>query len=138
VRSFALFLAPLLLMATATPAYSATDAASLCHTAKKLAILRVNQIKPGGSVAGLRKAIADHAAWYRSHGYDSDRIEWGHFIEIDPKTQLPRIAPDKIITLHFGVSTVPPEKRDAGWQAFVAEYDANSLAITTTLSCMDE
>ena len=104
----------------------------------KMVVIRVDHLKPGGSFEGLRKALADHAAWYRAHGYTNDRFEWGRYVELDPLTRAARVSSDKIITFHYAASIVPRARHDAQWDAYVAEYDANVSTMTTTLSCMED
>jgi hypothetical protein len=99
-------------------------------------IVRHSQIKPGGTVAGFAKAIADHAAWYASHGYTKDGFTWGQAMTMDPTTHAPALKPGEYVTIHSNANDVPKDKHDAGWDAYVAEYQANSSILSTTILCM--
>jgi hypothetical protein len=110
-----------------------TKPAAACSQGE-LTRIRLSKIKPGGTLAGFRDAVAAHTRWYKAHGY---RIEQ-------------RIAP--VVTFAKGkagasglevmtfVSSadVPREKRDAAWTAFVAKYRANSEIERETIVCMPD
>ena len=99
-------------------------------------IVRSSQIKPGGTVAGFAKAIADHAAWYASHGYTKDGFAWGQVMAMDPTTHAPMLKAGEYVTIHTSATDVPKDKHDAAWDAYVAEYQANSMVTATTILCM--
>ena len=101
-------------------------------------VIRNSQIKPTGSVAGFAKAIEDHKAWYKSHGYTKDAFYWGQVMAVDPTTHQPKPVAGQYYTIHAASSDVPKEKQDAAWAAFVAEYGANSSITSTTILCMQK
>lgn len=101
-------------------------------------VIRNSQIKPTGSVAGFAKAIADHKAWYKSHGYPNDAFYWGQVMKMDPATHQPKAVAGEYVTVHAASSDVPKEKHDAAWDAYVAEYAANSTITATTVLCMQK
>jgi hypothetical protein len=94
--------------------------------------IRLSKIKPGGSLAGFRDAVAAHTRWYKAHGY---RIEQ----RIAPVVKFAKgktgPAPQEVMT--FATSDdVPRDKHDAAWNAFVANYRANSEIERETIVCM--
>ena len=94
--------------------------------------IRVSKIKPGGSMAGFRDAVAAHTRWYRAHGYRIDqRIAQ---VMTSGKGQM-QVSPDEVMTLATSAD-VPRDKRDAGWTAFVAKYQANSTIEREMVVCM--
>jgi hypothetical protein len=98
----------------------------------ELTRIRLSKITPGGSMAGFRDAVAAHDRWYKAHGY---RIEQ----RIAPVVTFARgkaaAASQEVMT--FATSDdVPREKRDGGWNAFVAKYRANSQIEKETIVCM--
>ena len=98
----------------------------------ELTRIRLSKIKPNGSMAGFRDAVAAHTRWYKAHGY---RIEQ----RIAPVVRFAKAkagsAPQEVMT--FATSDdVPREKHDAAWEAFVAKYRANSDIERETIVCM--
>jgi hypothetical protein len=98
----------------------------------ELTRIRVSKIKPGGSIAGFRDAVAAHSRWYKAHGYHIEQ-------RIAPAVQFSRgkarAASQEVMT--FATSDdVPREKHDAAWDAFVAKYRANSEIERETIVCM--
>lgn len=134
-------LASLLALAAAAPVMAAAPApapAPACAPGH-MAIIRTSTIKPTGSFAGFAKALADHAKWYTDHGYTSDKFSWGRVWTYDAVKKMPVASPHQAMTFHFADSNVPDSaKSDAGWQAFVAEYAANSTVASTTFVCTGE
>jgi hypothetical protein len=45
-------------------------------------------------------------------------------------------SPDQVMTFHNHATSVPKEKHDAAWDAYVAEYKANSEISSETIVCM--
>ena len=102
-------------------------------------IYRVSKIKPGGTREGFTKAVADNLAWYRSHGMTSNIQVGGSVMTMDPTTHIPSLSPDEVVTLHidppsFSSANMP---HDAAWDAFVAEYTANTDMVSQTFICLD-
>jgi hypothetical protein len=98
----------------------------------ELTRIRLSKIKPGGSMAGFRDAVAAHTRWYQSHGFRIQQRIAPVLKSADGKMQA---SPDEVMT--FATSTdVPREKHDAGWDAFVARYRANSVVEKETIVCM--
>ena len=103
--------------------------------AGKLQRVRVSEIAPGGSLAGFKAAFADHARWYADHGYKADRLTLSPVVG-ESGVARGRKGAVRVVTIHTGVSNVPPEKKDEAWKAFAAKYKANSRIISTTLTCV--
>ncbi len=100
------------------------------------AVIRVSKITAKGSMAGFKKAAADHMKWYADHGYTKDRQLLAPVMIFDPAKKMMVEAPDQIMTLHTHSENVPNEKKDAAWAAYVAEYRANSDIVTETMVCL--
>lgn len=98
--------------------------------------VRVSKLKPGGTLDGLRKAMADHVKWYRDHGYGTDQFTFGQVMAYDPKLKRRAPAEGKYVTIRAHSSEVPKSRHDAAWDAYVAEYAANSTIESTTVVCM--
>lgn len=122
----------LAILASSMPAFAADTA---CPSGN-YAVVRESQIKPAGSLEGLKKAMADHAKWYADHGYAGDRFTWGAVLERDEKAHKLVASKDKVMTFHWAASDVPAAKHDAAWAAFVAEYEANSTILSSRTVCM--
>lgn len=98
----------------------------------ELTRIRLSKIKPGGSIAGFRDAVAAHTRWYKAHGY---RIQQ----RIAPVVSFgnAKRGTSEAEVMTFATSDdVPREKRDAAWNAFVAKYRANSDIERETIVCM--
>lgn len=137
MKSSTLF-ASLLALAAAAPALAADPAPAPAPDCAPghMAIIRTSQIKPTGSFAGFAKAAADHAKWYADHGYAGDKFSWGRVWTFDAAKKTVVASPDQAMTFHFNDGNVPESaKADAGWQAFVAGYSANSTIVSTTFVC---
>jgi hypothetical protein len=126
MRSLAVILASASLTLAA-----AAHASPVCPNGD-IATLRASMLTPSGTMAGLTKAVADHQQWYRAHGY-ADRILLAPVLTMGPGG-LAR-SPNQAITFHLRTVEVPRDKHDAGWDAFVAEYRANSTVTNETTVC---
>lgn len=112
------------------PALAASDPCSSGHTA----IVRVSELTATGSIAGFNKAVDDHAKWYASHGY-KDKIFAAPIMTYDSAKNTLTPSPKQIMTFHLNSVEVPKDKHDAAWDAYVAEYRANSNIKSTTFVC---
>jgi hypothetical protein len=115
-------------MAVASPVLAqAPTTAPRCDG--EVQVIRVSKLKPGATVADFDKAVAMHMAWYRSHGYTTNVQRVG-------RVMTPQgLVPDQVVTVHVNAPGVPRDKRDAGWEAFVAAYRAVSDVTSDTLAC---
>ncbi len=115
-------------MAVSVPALAQAPAAPpRCDG--EVQVIRVSKLKPGASIADFDKAVAMHMAWYRSHGYTTNVQRVG-------RVMTPQgFASDQVVTVHVNAPGVPRDKRDAGWEAFVAAYRSVSDVTSDTLAC---
>ena len=113
------------------------EQAPLCPSGN-IAVIRISKITPAGSMAGFRKALADHAKWYADHGYGEDVISAAPILLFDAATNGVSKSPDTIMTFHTHAHDVPMDKHDKAWDAYVAEYRANSNIQTETMVCMEK
>lgn len=127
------YLAAALAAASALPAVAHAD--PLCPSGNYSQV-RTSELIPGGTIEGFKKALAAHAKWYADHGYTADKFAWGQVIERDPATKKPTLSATKFVTYHFHASDITQAKQDAGWDAFVAIYKANSKITSSALVCM--
>lgn len=123
--SAALAAAGLLLSADA--AQAAASPADLCKGGE-LVSLRINAIKPGAK-AEYEKAAREHLAWYRSHGFQNNRLLSGPVITGNPAEGW-SASETEYASVHIDAPGVPREKRDAGWDAYVKAYrDSSDLSV---------
>lgn len=111
------------------------SAAAYCPS-NNVTIVRISKITPGGTMEGFKKAIADHRAWYQSHGYKADEFIAAPVLKYDEATKDLMVAPNEVMTFHTHAGPVPKAKQDAAWAAYVAEYRANSEIASETIVCM--
>jgi hypothetical protein len=117
-----------LLASAALPA----AAADLCPSGDVPAIVRFSTIT--GTRAGFDKAVQDQILWYRSHGVTTNTI-----YESDVLAAPGAPPSNQVMTVHLNPpSLVSPTvaKRDAGFDAFVAEFKANSKIDVEKYVCM--
>jgi hypothetical protein len=101
-------------------------------------VIRISQLTKGGTEAGFKAAMADHARWYADHGYTADTFSYGSTANLGASTYKNRPTPGEYVTFHTNASSVPADQHDAGWKAFVAKYAANSRILKTLTVCMAE
>lgn len=123
-----------LLAGTAAPAFAQGSAS--CPIANRTQI-RISELIKGGTAEGFGEAVAAHKKWYADHGYTGDSFSWGRVAAWDPAQKKVVTSPNRLLTIHLHSSDVPDAKHDAGWDAFVAKYKANSRIVSTTLSCVN-
>ena len=109
-----------------------SDRPAATCTVGTLTRMRVSKIKPGGSMAGFRDAVAAHTRWYQSHGFRMDQRIAPVMTSGKGRMQ---VSPNEVMTIATSAD-VPREKRDAGWTAFVAKYKENSTIERETVVCM--
>lgn len=126
-----IILAGMVLMAMPNAAAAQSKSVTACSHGEVTRI-RLSKIKPGGSMAGFDQAVAAHTAWYKSHGYRMVQRIAPVLVNANGKQQ---VSPDEVMTFSSGDS-VPREKHDAGWEAFVAKYRANSQVEKETTVCV--
>ena len=99
-----------------------------------LAVIRISQIKPTGTMAGFLKAQEAHLAWYRSHGYKDNLIYSARVVIQDPATRMFKYSDTEIMTFHVR----PPSgiKPDEAWDAYVRQYREHSDIMTEYEVCL--
>lgn len=117
-------------------ANAAASAKDLCPSGQ-LVIIRTSQIKPGGSKAGFDKAVADNQAWYVAHGLTKNKQVGGTVLTFD-KASGWSASPDMVATVHVNPPGPEAGAADAAWNAFVAEYQANTNMVSQTMICLDK
>jgi hypothetical protein len=101
-----------------------------------ITVIRVSKLTAKGTTAGFEKALADQKRWYSDHGYTKDEIVAAPVLVVDPKTSALKKSPNLVITFHYRSVEISQSKRDAAWNAFVAEYQANTDIVSETVACM--
>jgi hypothetical protein len=103
-----------------------------------ITVVRVSQIKPGGSMAGFMAAVAAHKAWYRSHGFTDNEIAASRVIVRDPKTGALTYSDTEVLTYHLRPPGMgdPPGRGDAAWNGYVKMYQQNSDIKSEYVTCM--
>ena len=95
-----------------------------------LATVRVSQIRAGGSIQGVMKAVEAHKAWYRANGVTDNDIVSARVLVKDEKTGLPgtKYSDTEVLVIHLRppAAARTPNKNDAAWQAFLKLYKDNS------------
>jgi hypothetical protein len=103
-----------------------------------LTIVRVSQIKPGGSIQKFMAAVAAHKAWYRANGFTDNEIVTSRVIIRDEKTNAMKYSDTEVISYH--IRAPGPEKtaklKDAAWDAYVKLYQDTSEIKSEYLTCM--
>jgi hypothetical protein len=127
VRLTIAFIAAGLTLSASAAQAGAASPADLCKGGE-LVSLRINTVKPGAKAA-YEKATHDHLAWYRSHGFKENRLMTGPVIT-GVRGEGWTASETEFASVHIDAPGVPPEKRDAGWDAYVQEYrDSSDLAV---------
>jgi len=104
-----------------------------------VAMLRRSEIIEGGSIEGFLEATRHHIAWYRSNGVETNIQVVARVIERDVETGREIPSDREIVTLHID----PPDREglpigDEAWEAFVAEYVANSKIVEARRICLPD
>ena len=114
-------------------AVTAVSAQSMPECKGQFEVIRMDQIKPG-KMDAFRKAVADHQAWYKSHGAKDKII----FARIITPGAAPAYAPDQAMSVHIETEAGGDLPHDAAWGAFVAEYKDSSTVTSTTIACVED
>jgi len=103
----------------------------------QLALVRTSKLKPEGAKAGFDKAVHDNQAWYRAKGITTNQQLAATVLITEDGGKTWKASPDTVASVHLN----PPSSRpatDAAWDAFVAEYRANSDIATETMLCVEK
>jgi hypothetical protein len=123
------------LAAGGAQAAGAASPLDLCKGGQ-LVVVRVNQLKPGGKAA-YEQAARDHLGWYRSHGYNQNRLLVGQIISGDRRSGF-TASDTEFVSIHMDSPGVPPDKRDAAWDAYVKAYRESSDLTVDKFACLRE
>jgi hypothetical protein len=102
-----------------------------------IVVVRVSQIKPGGTIGGLVAAAAAHEKWYRDRGVNDNEIVVSRILVRDTVTRTTKYSDAQVLTYHFrppGPARV--RQGDDDWRAFVKQYDDNSEIRAEYVTCM--
>ncbi|MFX8593517.1 hypothetical protein ABTM36_20465, partial [Acinetobacter baumannii] len=72
------------------------------------AIIRISEIKPGGTMDGLLAAVAAQKAWYRSHGVTDNEI----FAARIQERGEPGFSDKQVMTYHVNPPSPGPTRDD--------------------------
>lgn len=121
----------------AGPALAQTEPGELCRDGQ-VVIVRVSKIADGGSRAAFDKAVVDQLAWYRSHGFRTNRLVSADVLTQDPATRAWSTSASEILTLHFNPPPIGAIKPDAGWSSFVSQLKQNAIVEAERTACLDQ
>jgi hypothetical protein len=119
--------------ATATPALSALPACD-----GDIAVVRVNQIKTGGTLDGFLAAVAADKAWHKANGGTDTVIVASRVIVNDPATGAWGYSNTQVITYHIHPTKIDqmPHDGDAAYSAYVKQYNDNADVTAKYITCM--
>jgi hypothetical protein len=103
-----------------------------------LAVVRVSEIKPGGSMSGFLAAVAAHKAWYRANGVTDNDILVSRVIVRDQTTGVQSYSEKEALTYHVNppARARTPNRGDAAWNDYVKLYRDNSDIKSEYMTCM--
>ena len=124
--------------AAATPSagpFPGTFAAPPCDG--DVAVLRLTELTPTGTMEGYLKAVAAHLGWFHSHGFANDEMVVAKVMVEDPSTHQLIYSKNRVLAIHMrppfmGGST----GHDAGWDAFHDLYRKNSNIVQSFNICI--
>ena len=120
------------MLCLAAPAFAAPDSA-VCPNGV-VANVRISSIKPTGTRAGFDAAVRDHIKWYRDHGFTANEQVVADVL--DRNGDALGVSAKEVMTIHYNPPNVPSSQHDAAWDAFVAEYRANSDIVAERTVCL--
>ena len=135
-----LMLAGALVLASVGIAFAADAPAASPYASCKgeIWVIRKSQIIPGGTYEGFLKAVADQTAWYRKNGVTTNEQRSGKVFETDAQFNVTKLSSDMVETVHINAPKMKElPVNDAGWKAFVAEFQANSKIVEETQVCVN-
>jgi|ERR1700722_9965296 hypothetical protein len=103
-----------------------------------LAIVRVSEIKPGGTMQGFLAAVDAHKAWYRANGITDSQIFASRVILRDQATRDFKYSDKQVLTYHIRPAAPDrtPNRGDEAWKAYVKLYQDNSEIKDEYLTCI--
>lgn len=122
----------------AGPAAAATTPPDLCKGGQ-ISVVRISTLKSPAARAQFDKATRAQAQWYRSHGFKKNRLFFGSVMTQDPATKEWSVSQTEVFSLHTDApGPATDKKKDAAYDAFVADYRASSDITTEKLVCLRE
>lgn len=103
-----------------------------------VAIVRVSEIKAGGTMEGFMNAVAAHRAWYRNNGITDNEIYAARVIVRDEHTGVESYSDTEVLTFHINPPAAErtPKRGDDAWNAYVKMYRDNSDLKSEYMTCM--
>jgi hypothetical protein len=136
-RTAALAGLAVVLFAAAGPASAQKSPADFC-TGGEIAVVRLSTLTVSGSRAGYDKAVNDQLAWYRAHGFKTNRLVTAPVITQDANTKEWAVSQTEILSLHINPPPIDAVKADEAFKAFVAEFRQNSVVASERTICLRE
>ena len=121
----------------AGPASAQKSPADLC-AGGEIAIVRLSTLTKGGSRARYDKAVNNQLAWYRAHGFKTNRLVTAPVIAQDANTKEWTVSHTEILSLHIDPPPIDAVKADEAFKAFVAEFRQNSVVTSERTICLRE
>ena len=114
----------------------AQPAPSACNG--DLAVVRVSEIKPGGTMKGFLDAVDAHKAWYRANGVNDNVIVAAPVLIRDAATRANKFSETQVLTFHIHppAAARTPNRGDAAWNAYVKLYQDNSDIKQEYMTCL--
>lgn len=105
----------------------------------QISVVRISTLKSPAAKAQFDKASQAQGKWYRSHGFKKNRIFFGSVMVQDPATKDWSVSQTEVFSLHTDApGPATNAKKDAAYDAFVADYRASSDITTEKLVCLRE
>ncbi len=125
------------IVAQSAPATPPAALSTMPACAGLVAVVRVSEITPDGSMEKFMAAVAAQKAWYDSRGL-SDQIFASKILVRDPDTKAYSYSSKEVLSYHFYSATpnTPEPKHDAAWDAFVKLFKDSSTIKESTLTCI--
>ena len=121
-----------LLIAVASGAVAQTGPIGDLQCSGKPVTIRLSAIKPG-QLATFKKAVADHQAWYAAHK-NGTKVA---YLRVTKRTAGKLAYDDDSAMTVVTYDNTPQPAHDAGYAAFVKEYQASSTVKDEHRGCLN-
>jgi hypothetical protein len=98
-------------------------------------VVRLSEIKPGGSIDKFLAAAAAQQDWYRAHGVTDNQIVTARIVAHDLDNDAYAYSDKEVISYHINPPTANLA-RDAGFDAFVKLFQETSIIKESYTTCM--
>jgi hypothetical protein len=122
---------------TAAPASAQNAPTDFC-AGGEIAVLGLSTFTEGGSRSGYEKAVSDQLAWYRNHGFRTNRLVTAPVIAQDAATKTWAVSQTEILSLHINPPPIDAVRPDDAYTAFVAEFRKNAVVASERTICLRE